>query len=84
MDKEINNQEINLSLILICIIFAIIIFMIRQCYLTDCNVILLSSLCLEIITLIFIIININKNIFYGEIIYILNFAIYYLYLHFIQ
>jgi hypothetical protein len=26
----------------------------------------------------------NENIFYGEIIYILNFAFYYLYLHFIQ
>ena len=79
------NESYTLHYYFASMVFiAIIIFMIRQCYLTDCNVILLSSLCLEIITLIFIIININKNIFYGEIIYILNFALYYLYLHFIQ
>ena len=65
------------------VFIAILFFMIRQCYLTHCNRILLTSLCLEILTLIFIIININENIFYGEIIYILNFAFYYLYLHFI-
>jgi len=63
---------------------AILFFMIRHCYLTNCNIILSSSLFLEILMLLFIIININKNIFYGEIIYILNFAFYYLYLHFIQ
>ena len=66
------------------VFIAILFFMSRQCYLKYCNIILLLSLCLEIITLFFIIININKNIFYGEIIYILNFAFYYLYLHFIQ
>ena len=66
------------------VFISILFFMIRQCYLKNFNMILLLSLCLEIITLLFIIININKNIFYGEIIYILNFAFYYLYLHFIQ
>ena len=66
------------------VFIAILFFMIRQCYLTNYNVILMSSLSLEILTLFFILININDNIFYGEIIYILNFAFYYLYLHFIQ
>lgn len=66
------------------VFISILFFMIRQCYLRDCNILLLSSLFLEILTLIYIIININENIFYGEIIYILNFAFFYLYLHFIE
>lgn len=65
------------------VFIAILLFMIRHCYLTNCNVVLITSLFLEIITLFYILININ-NIFFGEIIYILNFAFYYLYLHFIQ
>jgi hypothetical protein len=68
-----------------CIVFiAILFFMIRHCYLTNYNVILVSSLYLEIFTLFLIMYNINDNIFYSEIIYILNFAFYYLYLHFIN
>ena len=63
---------------------SILLFMIRHCWLIECNNILLTSFVLEIITLLFIIININEDIFYGEIIYILNFAFYYLYLHFIE
>jgi hypothetical protein len=63
---------------------AILFFMIRHCFLVKCNTILLSSLFLEIVMLLFIIANINENIFYSEVIYILNFAFYYLYLHFIQ
>ena len=66
------------------VFIVILFFMIRHCYLTACNVILMSSLYLEILTLFLIIININENIIYGEIIYILNFAFFYLYLHFIQ
>lgn len=66
------------------VFIAILFFMLRQCYLINCNIILLSSLCLEIITLFIILININENIFYSEIIYILNFAFFYLYLHLIQ
>ena len=66
------------------VFISILIFMIRHCYLIGCDSILLLSLFLEIITLLFILINMNKDIFYGEIIYILNFAFYYLYLHFIQ
>jgi hypothetical protein len=66
------------------VFIAILYFMIRHCYFTNCNIILILSLCLQIITLFLIIKNINDNIFYLEIIYILNFAFYYLYLHFIK
>jgi hypothetical protein len=60
-------------------------FMIRHCYLTKCHSILLS-LYLEIVALLIIVIDINKNenIFYSEIFYILNFAFFYLYLHFFE
>jgi hypothetical protein len=79
------NETYTLHYYFAFVVFiAILFFMIRHCYLTDCNVILLTSLHLEILTLFFIVININENIFYGEIFYILNFAFYYLYLHFIQ
>jgi len=63
---------------------SILFFMIRHCYAIGCNSILLSSLILEILVLLIILTNINENIFYGEIVYILNFAFYYLYLHFIE
>lgn len=66
------------------VFIGILFFMIRQCYLNNCDTILISSLYLEIIVLFYIIINLNDNIFYGEIVYILNFAFFYLYLHFIQ
>jgi len=39
---------------------------------------------IEIILFLTILINIKKNIFYSEIFFILNFAIYYLYLHFLK
>ena len=79
--NETNNIHYFFALLAF---IAILFFMMRHCYLTDCNLILLSSLFLQIFMLLFIIININENIFYGEIVYILNFAFYYLYLHFIQ
>ena len=60
---------------------SILCFMIRYYFLTNCNIILLTSLILQILMLLCIIT--NENIFYSEIIYILNFAFYYLYLHFI-
>lgn len=79
------NETYTIHYLFAFLVFtAILFFMIRQCYLTDCNTVLLTSLVLEILTLFFIIININKNIYYGEIVYILNFAFFYLYLHFIQ
>jgi len=54
------------------------------CYLTNHVMILFVSLVLEMVMLFYIMINVNTNIFYGEIIYILNFAFFYIYLHFIQ
>lgn len=67
-----------------CVFFAILFFMARHCYLTNYNKILSLSLLLETITLLFIVLNISGNIFISEIVYIVNFAFYYLYLHFIQ
>ena len=66
------------------VFIAILGFMIRHCYLTNCDSILILSLYLEIVTLLVIAIDINgnNNIFYSEIFYILNFAFFYLYLHF--
>lgn len=66
------------------VFIAILFFMIRHCYLTNCNSILILSLYFEIVTLLVITIDINgnNNIFYSEIFYILNFAFFYLYLHF--
>ena len=66
------------------VFFSILFFMIRHCYVKNCDVILWSSLLLEIMLLLFVAINLNNDIFYGEIGYLLNFAFYYLYLHFIQ
>ena len=68
------------------LIFAcILLFMIRHISLKKYNKILLVSLIFAIMSTMFIIINMNNPIyfFYGEIAYILNFAFYYLYLHFI-
>lgn len=68
------------------VFIAILFFMIRHCYLKKCNSILLLSLYFEIVALLVIMIDINKNnnIFYSEIFYILNFAFFYLYLHFME
>jgi hypothetical protein len=55
--------------------------MVRHYCLTNCNILLLS-LSIEIALALFVIINIYENIFYGEVLYILNFAFYYIYLHF--
>ena len=68
------------------VFIAILFFMIRHCYLKKCNSILLLSLYFEIVALLVIMIDINKNtnIFYSEIFYILNFAFFYLYLHFMK
>lgn len=59
------------------VFIAIILFMMRHC-LTD-DPILLSSLGLEIITLLYMCI--HEDIFIAEIVYVINFACFYLYLH---
>ena len=56
--------------------------MIRHYHKTQ-NKILLSSLVFQIIILLFIIKNSNDAIFYEEILYLLNFTFYYIYLHFL-
>jgi hypothetical protein len=78
----INENNIVHYIFALLVFFTIISFMIRHYY---NNNVLFISLLLEIIMLLIIInnISINKNIFFSEVIYILNFAFYYLYLHFI-
>lgn len=61
----------------------ILSFMIWHSCLTNYHKILFMSLLLCFGLLLSIIININGNIFNSEVLYILNFAFYYLYLHFI-
>lgn len=63
------------------VFIVILLFMVRHCYLTDCDTILSTSLFFQILVLLFIVINMDENIFYAEVVYILNFAFYYLYLH---
>jgi len=59
-------------------------FMIQQTLLKNFPKILSASLCLEFLFLFVIIENIRDNIFISEVLYILNFAFYYIYLHFIK
>jgi len=66
------------------VFISILLFMARHCYLSEYNIILLSSILIALIALCMIIVNMNHDIFYGEIMYILNFAFFYLYLHFLQ
>jgi hypothetical protein len=59
-------------------------FMINHCVLTQCNTILSLFLIINIAILFTIIIKIEENIFYSEVFYILIFAMYYVFLHFID
>jgi len=78
------NEKNKIHYIFAFFVFIIILlFMIRHFYKKDRDFIVSFSLLLEILILINIILNIEGNIFLSEIIYILNFAIFYLYLHFI-
>jgi hypothetical protein len=79
------NETHTIHYIIAFLVFIVILlFMIRHCYLIKYNKILLLSLFFEFFILLSIIINIKKNIFYSEILYILNFAFFYIYLHFIK
>ena len=64
------------------VFLSIMLFMIHHVLLTS-NKFLLLSLILAIILSITIMFNVNVDFFYTEVIYILNFAFYYLFLHFI-
>ena len=65
------------------VLFSILGFMYNHCYLTNCNKLHLS-LYIQVILMIIIIINIKANIFYSEIFFLINFAVYYLYLHYLD
>ena len=76
------NESHSVHYVFAFLVFiAILCFMIRHCYVTKCNSILSASLFVQIIVLLFIVSKMNDTIFYPEVIYILNFAFYYLYLH---
>ncbi len=76
------NESNSLHYVFAFFVFtAILCFMIRHCYLTTCDTVLSASLFVQILVLLFILSNMNESIFYPEVIYILNFAFYYLYLH---
>lgn len=64
------------------VFISMLIFMVRQCCLKNCENILLLSLLTQLILLLTVIINISDDIFSVEVLYILNFAFFYLYLHF--
>jgi hypothetical protein len=64
------------------VFLSVMFFMIYHTIVTK-NIILFISLILAIILLLFIIFNLRLNFFYTEVIYILNFAFYYVYLHLI-
>ena len=61
---------------------AILGFMVQQTLLKNFPIILSASLCLAFVFLLVILKDIRENIFYSEVLYILNFAFYYIYLHF--
>jgi hypothetical protein len=65
------------------VFLSIIGFMINHCIITNCNFLYLL-LYIQIILLFITILNIETNIFYSELLLIVNFAIYYLYLHYIS
>ena len=77
------NEHNTIHYVFAFLVFiSILVFMIRHCYLTN-NSILSLSLFVEVFLLLYIIMRLNNNMFYGEVFYILNFAFYYIYLHFI-
>jgi len=79
----INENNIIHYIFAFSVFITILLFMMRHCYNTNCNLLLTCSLLLEVLALFFIVANIEINIFFGEIFYIVNFAFFYLYLHFV-
>ena len=76
------NESNSIHYVFAFLVFtAILCFMIRHYYITG-NMVLAASLLVQILVLLFVVSNMNETIFYPEVIYILNFAFYYLYLHF--
>ena len=75
------NEKNKLHYLFAFIVFiSILIFMIYHCYMTKSTVLFILLL-IQLLFLTITIININKDIFYCEILYIVNFGLYYLVLH---
>ena len=64
------------------VFISILLFNLRHYYLRNNNIVLLLSLIVSIIVFMYILCNFKKQIFYHQVIYILNFTFVYLYLHF--
>lgn len=78
------NETYTIHYFFAFIVFlAILIFMFRHCYLTNYDVLLSLSLLLALILLLLTLIVENRFFIY-QLMYILNFAFFYLYLHFTQ
>jgi hypothetical protein len=76
------NEENMVHYVFASIVFIIILlFMLRHILLQKYNKILLLSFITNIIIFVYLLINIYNNIFCAEVFYILNFALFYLYLH---
>lgn len=78
------NEENYIHYVFAYLVFIIILFfMCRHYYLTDCNTVLFVSLLVECILLVLLIMSLHDNIFYNEVMYILNFAFFiYIYILF--
>lgn len=66
------------------VFLGITLFMIRHVLSSNYNRILVGSLTLAVLLSLIAIITTNRDVLYTEVLYILNFAFYYLYLHFLQ
>uniref|UniRef100_A0A6C0BA00 Uncharacterized protein n=1 Tax=viral metagenome TaxID=1070528 RepID=A0A6C0BA00_9ZZZZ len=79
------NEKSILHFIFSFLTFAFIItFMIRHYILTKYNTVLLISLLFEILFALYSVIQLQKNIFFSEVLLLANFAFYFIYLHFLQ
>ena len=80
----INEKKMTHWIFTFLLFLFILLFMVRHCYTEYCDSILLSSLVLEFIIAILVIIFINNKIFWLQSFFLLNFAFFYIYLEFIQ
>ena len=78
------NESYSLHYVFACIVFlSILVFMGHHWYLTQSPV-LFSSFCLEILLFGWIVFHIYSGIFLYELLFLLNFDFFYLYLHRLQ
>jgi uncharacterized membrane protein YozB (DUF420 family) len=77
------HEENSMHYLFASIVFiSILSFMFRNCQ-KDKRFILSAQTVAQFFLLVYLVANIRGNIFYGEVVYIMNFAVYYLYLHFV-